>query len=454
MRYIPHTTDDVRRMLEAIGVASVEQLFDSIPSALKLSRDLALPTPMDEVSLTSLLRGLAARNAASADRMALFLGAGAYAHHIPAAVDQLLLRGEFFTAYTPYQSEASQGTLQSIFEYQSMVASLLGADAVNASMYDGASATAEAVLMGLRLKRKRPRVLVARSVHPEVGQTCRTYLSEHEPGLEEVPFTNTGTTDLDSLKATLDDEVSSVVIQSPNALGCIEPLDRIADLVHAAGGLLIAVVLEPVSLGLLRTPGELGADIITGEGMGLGSGLHFGGPGLGLFGVRGSRNVWQMPGRLVGQTSDAQGRTGYVLTMASREQHIRRARATSNICTNEGLCMLAAAIHLSLLGKQGFGELARINATNARALLEKVERVAGVERVFPAPFFNEFVIRVDGGAERALARLSDAGILGGLPAHRFFPELDSHLIVCATECNTHEQLSRYAETLAGQEVAS
>ncbi|HOX45820.1 MAG TPA: aminomethyl-transferring glycine dehydrogenase subunit GcvPA [Myxococcota bacterium] len=447
MRYIPHTEDDVRRMLAAVGVEAVDSLFACIPEALRLHRPLALPAPLDEDSLTRHLAELSARNTGSADRMSVFLGAGAYAHHVPAAVDQLLLRGEFFTAYTPYQPEVGQGTLQAIFEYQSMMAELLGVDVVNASMYDGATATAEAVLMALRVARKRSRVLLSRAVHPEVRATCRTYTSELEPPLEEVGLGPDGLTDFAALERALDERVAAVVVQQPNALGCLEPLDRLAALAHGKGAQLVVVVLEPVSLGLLQSPGALGADIVTGEGMGLGTGLNFGGPGLGLFGAS-SKAVWQMPGRLVGQTVDARGQAGYVLTMSTREQHIRRARATSNICSNEGLCALAAAIHLGLLGKQGFTELARTNAANARAAAARLCRVKGVSRAFPGPFFNEFALRLPGGSlERALTALAAEGILGGLPLARFYPELADHLLVCVTELHTQDDVERHAAAL-------
>jgi glycine dehydrogenase subunit 1 len=436
-------------MLQAVGVLGVEDLFEGIPKELRLSRELALPEPLDEESLSRLLGSLARINDASADRMALFVGAGAYSHHVPAAVSQLLLRGEFFTAYTPYQPECSQGTLQAIFEYQSMMAELTGCEVVNASMYDGASAAAEAALMALRVKRKRPRVLISQTVHPEVRDVCRTYLSEREPKPEPIKYTPDGQTDLGELKAALDDQVACVVVQQPNFLGGLEDLTSIADLTHEAGALLVVVVMEPVSLGLLEAPAVLGADVVCGEGMSMGSGLNFGGPGLGVFGTT-KKNVWQMPGRLVGQTTDTRGQTGYVLTMSTREQHIRRARATSNICTNEGLCALAAAIQLSLLGKQGFQELARTNAANAREALTRLCQAPGVDRAFAAPFFNEFAIRFKGGAkalEKTLEKLAERGILGGLPLGRFYAELSDCLLICVTEMNRLEEIERYAQVL-------
>lgn len=447
MRYIPHTGQDVQRMLKAVGVNKTQDLFASIPADLQLDRSLDIPAAIDEISLQRLFTELAHRNTGSNDRVASFLGAGAYVHHVPPAVDQLLLRGEFFTAYTPYQAEVSQGTLQAIFEYQSMLASLLGTDVVNASMYDGASATAEALLMALRVKRKRPRLLMARGVHPEVRDTCRTYLSEQEPQPVEVPLGPDGCLDLAALEKTLDDQVAALVVQQPNALGCVEPLNQIAERVQGAGAMLVVVVLEPVSLGALEAPGALGADVVTGEGMGLGTGLNFGGPGLGLFGAR-QKQVWQMPGRLVGQTLDDRGQRGFLLTMSSREQHIRRARATSNICTNEGLCTLAAAIHLSLLGKTGFEELARINAANALAALATLEAKSGVRRAFSAPFFNEFTVQVKGDLEAKLTALAGQGVLGGVPLARLYPDQPDKLLIYINEQTTAEQVERLAEGLA------
>ncbi len=448
MRYIPHTEAEIRHMLEALGMNTVDQLFACIPPRLRLGQELAVPPALDEESLIRTLSALSVRNSGSSDRMAVFLGAGAYAHHIPAAVDQLLLRGEFFTAYTPYQAEVSQGTLQAIFEYQSMMAELLGTDVVNASMYDGASATAEAVLMALRLKKKRRTILFARALHPEVRNTCRTYLRENHHAPDDIPFDPSGRTNLAALRGKLDSGVAAVVIQQPNALGCIEPLDEIAAIVHEADAVLVAVVLEPVSLGLLEAPGTLGADIVTGEGLGLSVGLNFGGPGLGIFGCS-KKNSWQMPGRLVGETTDNRGQRAFVLTMSSREQHIRRARATSNICSNEGLCSLAAAINLSLLGKTGFTALARANAANARATLARLMKIPGVARAFSAPFFNEFAVRIAGGVNAALKKLDAAGIISGLALDRFYPELSDCLLVCVTEQHTPEQIERYIAALAG-----
>jgi glycine dehydrogenase subunit 1 len=444
MRYIPHTQDEIGQMLDTLGVNNIDTLFDCIPAKLRLKRPLELPAPLDEQSLSGLLSDLAADNPAAG--MTSFIGAGAYAHHVPAAVDQLLLRGEFFTAYTPYQPEVSQGTLQAVFEYQSMIAELFGCEVVNASMYDGATAAAEALLMALRIKRKRQGILVARSNHPEVRSVCETYLGEMQARPEEIPMTSGGTCDLDALESMLGDDVAAVLVQQPNALGCLEDLPRIAEIVQRASALLVVSVLEPFSLGLLEAPVKLGADIVCGEGMGLGSGLNFGGPGLGLFGCS-KKNVWQMPGRLVGETTDDRGRRGYVLTMSSREQHIRRARATSNICSNEGLCALAAAIHLSLLGKRGFVKLAEINAANARAACSLLGSLPGVERAFDAPFFNEFTLRLSADPEIVLRRLESHGILGGIALGRFYSEFKDCLLVCVTELNTESQLEALAAGL-------
>ncbi len=446
MRYIPHSKKDVQGMLQSVGIDSVDDLFNTIPKFLRLGRPLNLPEPLDEFGLQKLLQSIADSNKGATDPSGMFIGAGAHAHHIPSAVDQLLLRGEFFTAYTPYQAEVSQGTLQAIFEYQSMMAELLGVDVVNASMYDGASATAEAMLMALRIKRKKPGLLASRALHPEVRLVCETYLSEHEPAMEEIPFGNEGTTDLKILKERLDEKTAALVVQQPNALGCLEPLDEISSLVHDAQALLIVVVMEPISLGLLKAPGALGADIVTGEGMGLGSGLNFGGPGLGLFGTC-KKNVWQMPGRLVGETQDKDGNRGFVLTMSSREQHIRRARATSNICTNEGLCVLAAAIHLSLLGKRGFTEIAETNAANAQQVKSWFSE-AGVKALFDTPFFNEFCVQVEGDMDAKLKSLAKEGIIGGLPLRRFYPELDKGLLIYVNEMVSAHKAKRLVEVIS------
>ncbi len=448
MRYIPHTKEDIRGMLGAIGIRDVDELFNTIPSEYRLSSALNLPDGLDEPTLIIELQKMAQANRGSADNMALFLGAGAYHHHIPAAVDQLLLRGEFFTAYTPYQPEASQGTLQAIFEYQSIMAALTGCEVVNASMYDGATATAEALLMAGRLKKKRPRCLLPRTVHPEVRDVCATYLSDADLVIEQVAYGEFGQTDLDALAGSLSDDVAAVVIQQPNFFGCLEDLPKIIEMTHQAGALLIAVVLEPVSLGLLEAPGVIGADIVTGEAMGLGTGLNFGGPGLGLFATS-MKNAWHMPGRLVGQTTDQDGKRGFVLTMSTREQHIRRARATSNICTNEGLCALAAAIYLSLMGEGGFKKLAGINAANAQETRKRLGRVKGVEPRFDAPFFNEFVVKLNQDVDQALDKLKARGVLGGLPLGRYYPELADCLLVCVTETNNSEQVDRFASGLEG-----
>jgi len=447
LRYFPHTPDQIRQMLSDIGVASVEQLFSTIPSEMRLGRSLKLPAGMSESELSRHLRQLSAKNQAGADGMLSFIGAGLTHHFVPAAVDQLLLRGEFFTAYTPYQPEASQGTLQAIFEYQSMMAELTGCEVVNASMYDGASAAAEALLMAGRVGKKRNRVLLAGAVHPETVQVCRTYLTDSGLDLEEIPFGGDGLIDLGRLESRLDDKTAAILVQQPNFFGCLENLPRLAELAHGKGALMVVSVLEPVSLGLMEAPARLGADIVTAEGGGLAGAPNFGGPGLGIFGCR-AQHVWQMPGRLVGQTVDKNGQRGFVLTLAAREQHIRRARATSNICTNEGLVALAATIHLALLGKTGFCELARTNAANARATLELLEKKGRARRAFPqTAFFNEFVLRVGKDAKERLEKAASHGVLAGVWLGRFFEQLSDCLLISVTELHDRRSAERLAEAL-------
>ena len=448
MRYLPHTEQDVRRLLAAIGADDIADLFASIPEKLLLRQPLALPPALDEAGLVAHLDELAGKNRSG---VLSFLGAGAHAHHLPAAVDALLQRGEFFTAYTPYQPEVSQGTLQALFEYQTMMSELTGCEVVNASLYDGASAAAEALLMAGRVKRRRRRLLAARSVHPETRATCATYLGDLDLEMQEVGFGPGGTTSVEELERALDDDVAALLLQQPNALGCLEDLPALAEAAHRAGALLIVSVLEPVSLGLLEAPARLGADIVTGEGLGLAGDVSFGGPGLGIFGCS-QRQAWQMPGRLVGQACDASGRRGFVLTMASREQHIRRARATSNICSNEGLCALAATIHLALLGPAGLERLARVCAGNAREACRRLEDLPGVERAFAdTPFFNEFVLRLPGPAEPVLERLAAAGLVAGLPLGRWYPELADCVLVCVDERHRREDVARLASGL-GEEI--
>jgi glycine dehydrogenase subunit 1 len=448
MRYIPHTEDDVREMLAVIGVDRVERLVEHVPEALRRTATLDVPPGLAEAEVERRLAELAGRNTAAAAGVLCFAGGGAYPHLTPAVVDAIVQRSEFATAYTPYQPEVSQGTLQAIFEFQTLVSSLLGLEVANASLYDGASATAEAVLMTKRLAPKATRVLLARSLLPAYRRVVATYLAGL-PGLEavEVPSGADGRIDRAALEERLDPAPTALVVGSPNAFGVIEDVAALAERLHAAGSLLVTATAEATSFGLLRSPGSCGADIAVAEGQSFGLPLAFGGPYLGLFATR-ERFVRSMPGRLVSETVDGEGRRGFVLTLATREQHIRRERATSNICTNQGLCALAATTYLALAGRRGLREIAEQcaqKARRARALL--VER-AGATPVFAAPFFDEFAIRLP-DARRRHERALAAGVLAGIPLGDWYPELEDALLVCATEAHREADLERLAEELRG-----
>ncbi len=438
MRYHPHTDADVRRLLSAIGAPSLDLLFDSIPAPLRLERPLRLPPPIDEHALLDQLGALAEKNRAVPPER-VFLGAGAYPHHVPSAVDQLLLRSEFYTAYTPYQPELAQGTLQAIFEYQTLVCLLTGLDVSNASMYDGATACAEAALLALRLRRGRRKVVLSRALHPSYRDVVRSYLAASGAEVVLVSFDpKTGRTDPDALARAIDGQTAIVLLGSPNFLGVVEDVRKAADAAHAADALLGVAVTEALSLGLLQPPGALGADLAFGELGSFGNGTTFGGPGVGFFAAR-EAHLRQLPGRLCGETVDADGRRAYVLTLSTREQHIRRQAATSNICTNHALCALASTIHLALLGKAGLRELALLNfrrAAYARSVLGR--------RRFAGPVFNEFAIEADAAA---LARARKAGFVAGLPLGRYYPELDGCSLVCVTELHDRVRIDALAEAL-------
>jgi glycine dehydrogenase subunit 1 len=444
MAYSPHTAADRGRMLEALGVAGVEALFEDIPAAVR-AHGLDLPPPLPELELARHLEALAARNRVG---LTSFLGAGAYRHHIPAAVDAVLSRGEFYTAYTPYQPEISQGTLQTIYEFQSLIAELTGLDVVSASHYDGAAAMAEAALMTVRATR-RNRVLASRAIHRHFLDTAQTYFAGGDMTLAELPTRDDGTTDLEALERELartDDPVAGVLVGQPNAFGLLEPMAEAARLAHAAGALFVAVV-EPVSLAVLAPPGEYGADICVGEGQPLGIGLQYGGPYLGLLAAR-SDLVRQVPGRLVGRTTDVDGRRAFVMTLRAREQDIRRDKAASNICTNQALCALAATVYLATLGPHGLRDVAALGAARAREL-EAALSGAGVARLHKAPYLNEFAVRVP-DAERVHAALLDRDVLAGLPLARWYPDdemLRDALLVCATEVTTTPEIERFAAAL-------
>jgi glycine dehydrogenase subunit 1 len=443
MRYLPHTEDDVRSMLSALGKPDADALFDSIPAELRVEGDLDLPPALDEAALLGHLESLGAKTGGRP-----FLGAGCYPHHVPHVVGQLLLRGEILTAYTPYQPECSQGTLQIIFEFQTMVAALAGLEVANASMYDGAHAAAEAAQMSLRIRRRAKRVLVSRALHPEYRSVIRTYLAHGEATVEEIPYDATGAIDLAALEAALGDDVACVVAGYPNFFGVIEPLDRIAELAGAHQALTVSVTTEAVALGLLEAPGRLGADIAVGELGSFGNAMSYGGPSVGFFAAR-EAHLRQLPGRLCGATVDADGKRGFVLTLSTREQHIRREKATSNICTNQGLCATAATIHLELLGRHGVRELARLNWLRARHLRRLLEG-KGLKPAFTGPVFNEFALSVSDPAA-ALARIAGAGLEGGLALSRFYDEAPASgaLLLCATEVHSPAEIEAFAEALGG-----
>ena len=429
MRYLPHTPEDRAAMMRTIGVTSIDDLFADVPVAARLTDLVDAPGHAGEMAVDAALSGLAGRNM-STGQVPSFLGAGAYRHHIPAAVDHLIQRSEFLTAYTPYQPEISQGTLQMLFEFQTQVALITGMDVANASMYDGASACAEAVLMAGRITRRDKSVLSG-GLHPHYAAAVRTHVRFTDHTVTQAAPDPQGNEDL---AGQIDDATACVVVQSPAFFGGLRDLRGLADACHAKGALLVVAVAEVVSLGAVQSPGEMGADIVVAEGQSLGNPLNFGGPYLGLFATR-DRFVRQMPGRLCGETVDANGRRGFVLTLSTREQHIRRERATSNICTNAGLCALAFSIHLALLGEQGLVRLAHLNHARAAALAGRLSAVAGVE-VLNQTFFNEFTVRLPGDAAGVVDDLAARGILAGVPASRLWPgvpELADLVVIAATE---------------------
>jgi glycine dehydrogenase subunit 1 len=447
-RYIPNTDADVRRMLEAIGVPSIDALFEPVPAAVRLQRELDLPPALSEPDLMAHLGALAAQNADPA-RFAVFLGAGAYRHFAPSFIDQLLLRSEFYTAYTPYQPEISQGTLQAVFEFQTLVSELMGTDLANASMYDGSTAMAEAAMMACRMT-KRDKVVVARTVHPHYREVLATYARNLGLTIVEAGYAADGTVDEAALTAAAAG-AAAVVIQYPNFFGVIEDPRKAAAIAKAAGALSVAVVAEPVSLGLLAPPGSLGVDIVAAELQAFGVPVGYGGPYCGVIAAS-EKCMRQMPGRFVGMATDTKGRNGFVLTLATREQHIRREKATSNICTNSGLMALAATMFMAAYGKQGLPELARMNfdkAHYAQAAIARAAGKSGAAAKFAGPFFNEFVVGGLGDAAAVQTRLLSSGIVAGLPLGSYYPELGDSLLVCVTELNRAEDIDRLAVALAG-----
>jgi glycine dehydrogenase subunit 1 len=442
MRYIPNTAAEQREMLATIGVGSIEELLSRIPAKARLARPLGLPAALAEPDLVRRLRALAGRNA-DADGHVCFLGGGAYDHHVPSPINHLISRGEFFTAYTPYQPEASQGTLRTIYEYQTMIAELTGMDVANASIYDGASALAEAALMAHAVT-ERKEIVLARSLNPLYRRVVATYGDGPGLRLRDAPAAD-GALDLDAVRTLVGERTAALVVQSPNFYGCLEDIAAAAELAHGAGALLV-VAADPVNLGVLEAPGRLGADIVIGEGQGLGVPMSFGGPNLGVFAARAAL-VRRMPGRLVGATVDRDGQRGFVLTLQTREQHIRRAKATSNICTNVALCALMATIYMAILGKQGLVRVGELSAAKAHYAAERLGAVPGVALRFGAPFFKEFTLRLPKSPERVVAKLAKHGILGGLPLKAFDRQLGDCLLVAVTEKRTREEIDAFADAL-------
>ena len=443
-RYIPNASEDVREMLGVIGVDSIDRLFETIPGDVKLDRMLDIPGPWSEIESRRWFRELAARNKTAADHLS-FLGGGAYAHYQPACVDQLLLRAEFLTSYTPYQPEVSQGTLQSIFEYQTHQCMLTGLDVANASLYDGSTALCEAVLLADRVVKNRTKVVIARSVHPQYTATVRTYVQNLGYEVVEVGWTNDGRIDLQALKRACTPDVFAVAIQSPNFLGVLEDYDAIGAVTN--GAVKIAVIAEATSLGIVSPPGKHGFEICVGEGQAWGVPTQFGGPYVGFMVVKEALKR-HMPGRLVGQTVDVDGRRAFVLTLATREQHIRRGKATSNICTNEALIALAANMYLSLMGKEGLREVAWQSMQKAAYLRDRLLASGKVTLPFSGAVYNEFVIRTSFPAAEILADLEHEQILGGIPLAQFYAGHENDFLVAVTELHTREHLDRYVGVLS------
>lgn len=445
MRYLPHTDTDRSNMLAAIGAGAIDDLFTGVPAEKMLKDPVNLPRRKSELEVARILGGLAAKNI-PASTVPFFVGAGAYKHHVPATVDHLIQRSEFLTSYTPYQPEIAQGTLQYLFEFQTQVATLTGMDVANASMYDGSTACGEAVLMAHRVT-KRNKAILSGGLHPHYAEVVETLSHMANDRVTRLPADVKAAEDIVPL---IDSDTSCVVVQTPDFFGNLRNLKAIADACHAKGALLIVVFTEVVSLGLITPPGAMGADIVVGEGQSIGNALNFGGPYVGLFATK-SQYVRQMPGRLCGETVDAEGRRGFVLTLSTREQHIRRDKATSNICTNSGLCSLAFTVHMTLLGSEGLSRLARINHANAIKLADMLAGVKGVDVLNPS-FFNEFTVKLNKPAAPVVEKLAAKKILAGVPVSRLWPDagLDDHLILASTEVNTDDD--RAALVVALKEV--
>ncbi|MBW2975120.1 aminomethyl-transferring glycine dehydrogenase subunit GcvPA [Candidatus Woesearchaeota archaeon] len=442
MNFIPNTDEDRKSMLKEIGIETISGLFSDIPSKLLLNENLNIPKGLSEPELKLLLKQISKKNNVD---FSYFLGAGAYNHFIPSVVNHIISRSEFYTAYTPYQPEISQGMLQAIYEYQSMICSLTGMDVANASMYDGASALAESCIMASNITRKR-KILISRAVHPHYREVVQTYCKAHGFSLSEVDIKE-GVTSIDKLKESISDDTAAFLVQSPNFLGCIEDLDQIEGIVHSSKALLNVCVTDPTSLGILKSPGAFKADIVVGEGQSFGNSISFGGPYLGMMAAK-KEYVRQMPGRIVGATLDKDGKKGYILNLQAREQHIRREKASSNICSNEALNALAATVYLSAMGKDGLKKVSRLCLQKAHYLSDSLNKI-GIQTIFSSPFYNEFAVKVN-DAEKANSELLKNRIIGGLSLGKYYPELDNCLLFCVTEMNTKEEMDKVVGILKNE----
>jgi glycine dehydrogenase subunit 1 len=442
MRYIPNSAEERAKMLDEMGVESIEDFFNSIPAHLRLKELLKLPQAYSETDLIRFFKDLAARNV-DPDRTRSFLGAGAYDHFRPVIIDTIISRSEFYTTYTPYQPEIAQGTLQAIFEFQTMICQLTGMEVANASMYDGSTALAEAALMAHRITRRK-KVLFSQAVHPEYRAVVDSYLKRIDITREALLFNSNGCTALDDL--TVDNETAALIVQTPNFFGCIEDLEKAAELAHKAGALLIVAVAEPMSLGIIKSPGSCGADIVVGEGQSFGIPPNYGGPYLGIFASR-TQYQRQMPGRLIGQAFDHDGNRGFVITLATREQHIRREKASSNICTNEGLFMLMATVYLAALGRRGLQEVAHQNLQKTAYAARAISQKKGYSLLFNSPRFNEFVVKTPRPADQIVEDLLSRKMIAGLPLSRYYPDMTNALLVCVTERNTRAQIDELVDAL-------
>ncbi|MBW2980547.1 aminomethyl-transferring glycine dehydrogenase subunit GcvPA [Candidatus Woesearchaeota archaeon] len=440
MNFVPNTKQEQEGMLKEVGISSIKELFKDIPEQVRINK-LNLPKGLSELELKNYMLELSRKN----KKLTCFLGAGSYNHFTPAIVSHLISRSEFYTAYTPYQPEISQGILQAIYEYQTMICELTGMDAANASMYDGASALAEACIMAANITRRKE-MLISKTIHPEYRQTVKTYCNAHDFDYKEIDFSD-GITSTDKLKNEISEKTAAVLLQNPNFFGCIEDLQKIENIVHENKAIFVVCVAEPTSLGLLKSPGSLNADIVVGEGQSFGNPMNFGGPYLGIIAAKKPymRNV---PGRIVGKTVDLDGKEGFMLTLQAREQHIRREKASSNICSNEALCALAATIHLVALGKNGVKEAAELSLQKSHYALEKLKE-NGCEEVFSKPFYNEFVVKVK-DCRKVKEELLKNNILGGLDLGQYYDELKNCLLFCVTEMNTKEEIDKLVSIIKNQ----